>query len=104
MKPRTLFVALPLAAALALTACEKKKSSESGDAAAKTSTVANVAESEWCAEHGVPEAICTRCHSNLIAGFKQKGDWCDKHSLPKSQCLDCDPSLRAKFEAMAPKK
>lgn len=69
-----------------------------------TQTSAKVDEADWCAEHGVPESVCTRCHPKLIAEFKQKGDWCDKHNLPKSQCIDCDPSLKAKFEAMAPKK
>ena len=58
---------------------------------------------DWCAEHGVPESICTRCNKELIAGFKQKGDWCKKHDLPDSQCFVCHPELEAKFKAMAPK-
>lgn len=59
---------------------------------------------DWCPEHGVPESICTRCNSNLTAGFKAKGDWCKKHDLPDSQCFVCHPELEARFKAMAPKK
>lgn len=59
---------------------------------------------DWCPEHTVPESICTRCNSSLIAGFQAKGDWCKEHGLPESQCFTCHPDLKAKFEAMAPKK
>lgn len=58
---------------------------------------------DWCPEHGVPESICTRCNSSLIAGFKEKGDWCKEHDLPDSQCFVCHPELKQKFEAMKPK-
>lgn len=57
---------------------------------------------DWCPEHGVPESVCTRCNSELIAEFKKKGDWCAKHDLPDSQCFECHPELKAKFEAMRP--
>ena len=30
----------------------------------------------WCAGHGVPESVCTRCNSSLIPQFKAAGDWC----------------------------
>lgn len=62
-----------------------------------------VARKDWCAEHGVPEAVCTRCNPKLIADFKKKGDWCKEHNLPESQCVKCNPKLEAKFKAMAPK-
>lgn len=58
---------------------------------------------DWCKEHSVPESICTRCNSELIADFKKKGDWCKSHDLPESQCVKCHPELEAKFKAMAPK-
>ena len=90
-----LCLGLSVVAALALTACERKKSDTAHAAA-------GIKEALWCAEHGVPESICTRCSPSLIAGFKQKGDWCKDHSLPKSQCIQCDPSLKAKLEAMKP--
>ncbi len=99
--PATVFLTLPLFAALALASCDSKKPPTADSKAAQITTQAE--ESDWCAEHGVPESICTKCHPNLIADFKQKGDWCKEHNLPESQCIQCDPTLKEKFEAMAPK-
>ena len=53
----------------------------------------------WCDEHGVPEEVCTRCNSTLIADFKEKQDWCGEHERPESQCFLCKPELQAKFAA-----
>ena len=39
-----------------------------------------------CAEHGVLEAICTKCNPKLIPVFKAKGDWCEEHGFPMSVC------------------
>ncbi len=47
-----------------------------------------------CSYHGVPDSLCTRCHPELAAGFKQRGDWCAEHSLPESQCYLCNPELK----------
>ncbi len=69
----------------------------------KQQLVPQVKVVDWCREHGVPESICTRCNSALIADFKKKGDWCKEHDLPESQCVQCHPELEAKFKAMAPK-
>jgi hypothetical protein len=101
MKTRVPFIVLPLIAVIALTACDKKSASK--DTAPKSTDAAKVEEADWCAEHGVPESVCTRCNPKLIADFKEKGDWCKEHNLPESQCIKCDPSLKEKFEAMAPK-
>jgi len=65
--------------------------------------VPTVKLADWCPEHGVPESVCTRCNSALIAEFQKKGDWCKEHNLPESQCLICHPELKEKFEAMRPK-
>jgi cobalt-zinc-cadmium efflux system membrane fusion protein len=46
-------------------------------------------EGDWCAEHGVPEAECTRCDPGLIAEFKARGDWCAGHGVPESHCVPC---------------
>ena len=46
-----------------------------------------------CAEHGVPEAFCTRCNSSLVVAFKATGDWCAEHDLPESQCRICNAGL-----------
>jgi cobalt-zinc-cadmium efflux system membrane fusion protein len=67
-------------------------------------TPAPATAADWCAGHGVPESICTRCNADLIPAFKAKGDWCNGHNLPESQCLICNPELKAKFEAMDPRK
>lgn len=50
--------------------------------------------SDWKAcEHGVPEEVCTRCHPERAARFKERGDWCREHAVPESQCLLCQPEL-----------
>lgn len=53
----------------------------------------------WCAEHGVPEDVCTRCKASLISEFQEKEDWCEKHDRPDSQCFHCHPELEEKFAA-----
>ncbi len=54
----------------------------------------------WCAEHGVPESVCTRCNPALVARFKADGDWCSEHGLPESQCGTCHPDVRKKWAAL----
>ena len=54
-----------------------------------------------CIEHGVPEALCTKCNPTLIAAFKLAGDWCAGHSVPESQCTICNPGLLASRESAA---
>lgn len=53
----------------------------------------------WCAEHGVPEEVCTRCTPKLASTFREKNDWCDEHNLPDSHCFICHPELQEKFAA-----
>ena len=53
----------------------------------------------WCAEHGIPEHLCSMCNEKVAAECKKKGDWCEKHDRAKSQCFKCDPALREKFAA-----
>ena len=106
MKSQVAYLPLFLALAFAspMIACEgKKPAATKADPTTAVASATRVDEGEWCAEHGVPESICTRCHAKLIADFKQKGDWCKEHNLPESQCIACDPSLKEKFAAMAPK-
>ena len=50
-------------------------------------------ESDWCAEHWVPESECTLCNPSLIAAFQASGDWCAEHTLPESHCRRCNPKL-----------
>jgi len=57
-------------------------------------------EDWWCAEHGVPEELCSLCSEHKAKEFKAKGDWCDLHDRAKSQCFKCDPSQYRRFAAM----
>lgn len=81
-----LFIALGLAAGYLLFGVSSPREN-SGD------TV--TAAAEMCAEHGVAEAVCVRCHPELAAGFQASGDWCTEHALPESQCALCNPELLA---------
>ncbi len=56
----------------------------------------------WCAGHGVPESVCTRCDSSLIAKFKAAGDWCGGHGLPESQCDICNPGAANRWTTLDP--
>lgn len=58
-----------------------------------------VATLDWCAEHRVPESVCTRCNPSLIASFKERGDWCVEHDLPESHCRLCNPGIEFPQEA-----
>jgi cobalt-zinc-cadmium efflux system membrane fusion protein len=49
------------------------------------------ADGAMCAEHGVLEALCTRCNPKLIPVFQAKGDWCAEHGFPESICPICHP-------------
>jgi hypothetical protein len=37
-----------------------------------------------CVEHGVPEALCTKCNPAIIVAFEAMGDWCAGHGVPES--------------------
>jgi hypothetical protein len=73
--------------------------------AASVPVAAPVAESGhthggwWCGEHGVPEEVCARCNTKLVADFKAKDDWCKEHERPDSQCFVCHPEKEAEFAA-----
>lgn len=54
--------------------------------APKSEEKSELAEGAMCAEHGVLEAICTKCNPKLIPVFKAKGDWCEEHGFPMSVC------------------
>ncbi|MCK6570151.1 efflux RND transporter periplasmic adaptor subunit [Myxococcota bacterium] len=44
-----------------------------------------------CAEHGLLEAVCTKCNPKLVPIFQAKGDWCAEHGFPESFCPTCHP-------------
>lgn len=55
----------------------------------------------FCAGHGVPEAVCTKCRDDLEAAFRAENDWCAGHGLPESQCEACNPGVLDKWQGMA---
>ena len=86
---------IPLAVA---SGCGKKE-------AAKAPVVANQAAAEpknesqeagLCKEHGVLEALCTKCNPKLAPIFQAKGDWCAEHGFPESVCPICHPERGGK--------
>ncbi len=85
-----------------------KKDDRSGDASdAKGEKVPSERQvnktGKWCAEHGVPEFVCTRCDASLVASFKATNDWCGAHGLPELQCTLCNPGVKEKWNALKPK-
>ncbi len=48
---------------------------------------------DWCAEHRVPESVCTLCDPSLVAQFKAANDWCGEHGIPESHCRLCNPDI-----------
>jgi cobalt-zinc-cadmium efflux system membrane fusion protein len=72
---------------------------EHHDQTATTVAAEHGNESDWCAEHRVPESECTSCHPELIAEFKASGDWCAGHDLPESHCRLCNPGIEFPQEA-----
>jgi len=96
--------ALLVPAVLCLAACDKKSpTSQSEPTNTQTAAAPAQAAADWCAEHEIPESICTKCNKKLIAEFKKNGDWCKEHDLPESHCTICNPDLKEKFAAMKPK-
>lgn len=51
----------------------------------------------WCAAHGVPESVCTRCSADpeLVSALKAAGDWCAEHDVPESLCAICKSARSA---------
>ncbi|HTV24801.1 MAG TPA: efflux RND transporter periplasmic adaptor subunit [Polyangiaceae bacterium] len=79
-----------VAVALVLAACNTAaEPASSAPARAAAEPAAN--KDGLCAEHGVLEAVCTKCNPALAAVFKAKGDWCPEHGFPESFCPICHP-------------
>jgi cobalt-zinc-cadmium efflux system membrane fusion protein len=66
--------------------CERKAVQRLESTATEATTSAVPVAADMCAEHGVLEAICTKCHPKLIPVFMAKGDYCDEHGFPMSVC------------------
>ena len=82
--------AAPLAfCALALSACDRGAPESEAPSAARAAP----APDAFCIEHGVAEAVCTKCNPKLVLIFQEKGDWCAEHGFPESFCPRCHPEL-----------
>jgi cobalt-zinc-cadmium efflux system membrane fusion protein len=79
----------------AMTGCSDR-SKPSAAEATPTSKPSAVAAPEMCKEHGVLEAVCTKCNPALAAVFQAKGDWCKEHGFPESFCPTCHPERGGK--------
>lgn len=77
-------------------------SSVAGASGPAASAIPPTLDKGWCAGHGVPESVCTRCNASLIPEFKKAGDWCAEHGLPESQCVTCHPEVEAEWEKLNP--
>jgi len=74
-----------------------KGSSDQAPTVVRTAKPASVnAADGMCKEHGVLEAICTKCNPKLIPVFQAKGDWCPEHGFPESVCPLCHPERGGK--------
>ena len=94
---RFLILVAPLLLTVA-TGCGKKETAKAPEA-----TKQSVAESKketqaagLCKEHGVLEALCTKCNPKLAPIFQAKGDWCAEHGFPESVCPICHPERGGK--------
>lgn len=77
------------------TACRSKPEASANEERAETKAAAP-AEGAMCKEHGVLEAVCTKCNPKLAAVFQAKGDWCAEHGFPESFCPVCKPERGGK--------
>jgi cobalt-zinc-cadmium efflux system membrane fusion protein len=75
------------------------KSPVSDGAPVASARSASAGEGAMCKEHGVLEAVCTKCNPKLIPVFQAKGDWCAEHGFPESFCPICHPEAGGKPQA-----
>ena len=81
-----------------LVGCGQEIAEEAQESPSTAVTAKPVAE-DMCVEHGVLEAICTKCHPQLIPVFQAKGDWCAAHGFPMSVCPIHHPERGGRPEA-----
>lgn len=86
---RRFLAVLAVVTAAAIAGCGGKNESKpqaapTQDAARKLKETRKAAG--LCEEHGVLEALCTKCNPALAAIFQAKGDWCAEHGFPESVC------------------
>lgn len=85
---------LVMMAALLASGCTREAAHDGTEHGAVPAAAA--AAEGMCAEHGVLEAVCTKCKPGLIPVFQAKGDWCAEHGFPESFCPICHPDRGGK--------
>ncbi|MDD2733702.1 MAG: efflux RND transporter periplasmic adaptor subunit [Desulfuromonadaceae bacterium] len=90
-----LVMLIPLAVAFGCGKKDAAKAPESAKQAAAEPKKENQ-EAGLCKEHGVLEALCTKCNPKLAPIFQAKGDWCAEHGFPESVCPICHPERGGK--------
>ncbi len=94
---RSLLILVTLIPLAVASGCDKK---EAAKAPAATQAAAEpkkeTREAGICKEHGVLEALCTKCNPKLAPIFQAKGDWCAEHGFPESICPICHPERGGK--------
>ena len=100
LKQRSLVCGVLLAVAVVTNGCGQQAGEEGSAQVSESSAESGDGHDHsgwWCAEHGLPEEVCSMCSTQAAAKFKEKGDWCDEHHRAESQCFQCDPSRAEKF-------
>lgn len=95
---RALLCVLVLVIAILGVSCQRAaETSEAASPPSAEPTAQIVSSAEgMCAEHGVLEAVCTKCNPKLVPIFQAKGDWCAEHGFPESFCPVCHPESGGK--------
>ncbi|MGE0327269.1 MAG: efflux RND transporter periplasmic adaptor subunit [Polyangiaceae bacterium] len=81
---------------LLLSGCREQRSDEVAPAErpAENGSASSEIATGKC-EHGLPDALCPKCHPQLAAVYKAKGNWCGDHGFPESFCPICHPGKPA---------
>ncbi len=94
---RRLLIPVTLVLLAVASGCGKKEAAKVPEAAKPAAAEPKKeAAAGLCKEHGVLEALCTKCNPKLAPIFQAKGDWCAEHGFPESVCPICHPERGGK--------
>lgn len=94
---------IALGLALLATACKDRETPTAPATTMAAPRAPALADSaDWCAEHAVPESMCSKCNPRLVDRFQRAGDWCAEHGYPESVCPLCNPMQPPATRASAP--
>jgi membrane fusion protein, heavy metal efflux system len=93
-----LLILVPLIPLALASGCGRKEAAKAPEAAKQAAAEPRkeTQEAGLCKEHGVLEALCTKCNPKLAPIFQAKGDWCAEHGFPESVCPICHPERGGK--------